>query len=870
MPRIKKRHDEEPVMRMRELPETLTAGRSRRTIKPNPKYMNDEMLVPTGRNTVDENEMSAEEEYIVDYEENDDPEDSGLVVRRSVVSSTPQTDGQPRRRGRPPKQKNVEAPRTEPVKNLRKEVLKKLDYRTISISKSRHMGSQQLDGRRKLNLTIDSVDTDSADQDEMDDMDVDRHSLRSRGNSGELVNRTQKVLNSAAPKKQLPVRMMDRRGSAIAKGGSMDSKIDATTEEDEYDDEEEDYMNDSDAKMSEEAPAKRSVGRPRKHPVKQVSPFGGKVLLPGMKTSPTAATPVLKRKAAELDEEPKPQESQQSKMLRRSYGLKSVHGSNQSSQEGESEDNYELEDKKPNRSSTSFQTLARERGRPPKGTFTPGQLVKTEKTGTGDGGGGGAPPMANRSLPETKLTKPSPTITIVNVSDIIKMRSKSSGDLRRRLDEEAAFDSEDMSEQEEAQADRKQEDGKTNNQLVASILERKRPISLEHLQKVRRHIRDMPAKGELKGGKQRARPATNELSENDVVDFEDVLQKNIVSADKDTRLVTVGAVRGRSRPAGNAKQDENYGYATKRITPGSAGGKAAGGGAAATTRRSLQPPRILNATMKLGDNRPRSKQAGGSGDNHYSIDLTDPDNNVKLVSSSNENSPSKRSPAAPFGQKTPANVARSATGVVRDISNSGSGSVRSSPQEVKKKRVTLYETWNVLHIRSFDSTMKPPQMAMNMISLGNSAADIVMPSSAWSFRTLLEKRKVPAGEGDLLFAGKIQDVTISEEDKANYEPSKIMFRRKAASPGKFNVQFDRTVTFRGDTYSLNVNGQSCKLMAAPSRIDTIEDIETLLQIVDHVDLKHSCIQLQPPSRLQMRDASGGTRRVAVSKDPVIM
>uniref|UniRef100_A0A182JYQ7 Uncharacterized protein n=1 Tax=Anopheles christyi TaxID=43041 RepID=A0A182JYQ7_9DIPT len=866
MPRIKKRHDEEILVmsRSRELPETLTAGRSRRTIKPNPKYMNDEMLVPSARNAVDENDLSGEEEYIVDYEENDDPEDSGLVVRRSVVISTPQTDGAPKRRGRPPKQKNLDAPRTEPVKNLRKEVLKKLDYKTISISKSRHMGSQQLmlDGRRKLNLTMDPVDTDSADQDEMDDMDMDRHSQRSRGESAEQVNRSQKVLNAAALKKQIPGKMIDRRSSAVNKS-SFESKTDGTTEEDEYDDEEDEFFNDSDAKMSEveqALPVKRSVGRPRKHPIKQISPFGGKVLLPGMKTSPTAA-PVLKRKALEMGEESK-QESQQSKMLRRSYGLKSVNESNQSP-DGESDDNYELDEKKLNRSS-SFQTLPRGAGRPPKNSYPAGQSVKTEKNSVG-----GAP-MANRSLPDAKLTKPSPTITIVNVSDIMKMRSKSSSDIRRRLVEQE-FDSEDMSEQEDIQSDHKQEDSKTNNQLVASILERKRPISLEHLQKVRRHIRDTPNKGDMKG-KQRARPVADMFTENEVVDFEDVLQKNIVSADRDTRLVTVGAVRGRGRPSGNLKQDENFGYATaqgKRLPQTNMVGKAVSGG---TTRRSLQPPRILNATMKLGDNRPRSKQSGGSGDNHYSIDLTDPDNNVKLVSSSNENSPVKRTPAASgvsgqittFGQKT-GNTVRSAAAIARD----NSSSLRSS-QEVKKKRVTLYETWNVLHIKSVDSTMKPPQLAMPMISLGNVAADIKMPSSAWSFRTLLEKRKVPANEGDAVFTGKIQDGTISEEEKANYEPSKIMFRRKAVSPGKFNVQFDRTVTFRTDTYSLNVDGQSCKLMAAPSRLDTIEEIESLLKIVDHVDLKHSCIELWPTSRLQMRDAAGGIRRVAVSKDPVIM
>uniref|UniRef100_A0A182PCC5 Uncharacterized protein n=1 Tax=Anopheles epiroticus TaxID=199890 RepID=A0A182PCC5_9DIPT len=811
--------------------------------------MNDEMVVPPVRNVMDENDTSGDElEYDVAYEDNDDPNDSGLVVRRSVPSSTPQTDGQPKRRGRPPKQKNLEVPRTEPIKNLRKEVLKKMDYKTISISKSRHMSSSQLmhDGRRKLNMTTDSVDTDSADQDEMDDMDVDQHSLRSHG--------SQKATNSALLKKNMTLKMLDR-GSVINKS-SASVKTDGTTEEDDYDDEDDEFLNDSDAKMSEvdqPAPVKRSVGRPRKHPIKQISPFGGKVLVPGLKTSPSTA-PVLKRKAIEMGEtESSKPESQQSKMLRRSYGLKSVHESSQS-QDGESDEDYEPDDKKVNRSITSFQTLPRGRPAMGKTSYTSGLPIKTEKSVS----------VGNRSFPDTKLSKPSPTITIVNVNDIMKMRSKSSSDIRRSRLEEESFDSEDMSEMEDMQPGSKQGDVKTNNQLVASILERKRPISLEHLQKVRRHIRDMPKGGDMKGGKRVAM----ELSESDVVDFEEMLQKNIVSANKSTRMVTVGAVRARGRPSDASKQDENYG---KRFQQNSSMRKAAGG-----TRRSLQPPRILNATMKLGDNRPRSKQSGGSGDNHYSIDLTDPDNNVKLVSSSNENSPVKRSPAgaggqlATYGQK-PTLATGNATRGIGTVARDASSGVRSGQQEVKKKRVTLYETWNVLYIKSIDTSMKPPHMALSMISLGNVAAKIKLPSSEWSYRTLLEKRKVPAAEGEPVYTGKVQEGSIKEEDKANYEPNKIMFRRKAASPGRFNVQFDRTVTFRTDTYTLNVDGQSCRLMAAPNRVESIEDIETLLKIVDHIDLKHNCIELSPATRVQPRDIAPVYKRVAAaSKDPVIM
>uniref|UniRef100_A0A182W0V8 Uncharacterized protein n=1 Tax=Anopheles minimus TaxID=112268 RepID=A0A182W0V8_9DIPT len=848
MPRLKKRIDEDAVVvtKTRELPETLTAGRSRRTIKPNPKYMNDEMLIPT-RNAIDENDLSGEE-YIVDYEENDDPEDSGLVIRKSVVTSTPQTDGQPKRRGRPPKQKNLDAPRTEPVKNLRKEVLKKMDYKTISISKSRHLGAQFHDGRRKLNLTVDSNDADSADQDEMDDMEMEEEHSHRSNDSSEFVSRSHKIFHSSGLKKHGTSNIVDRR-SSVANKSSIGSKNDGTTEEDEYDDEI-DYMNDSDEQkpIEPEMKVKRPVGRPRKHPLKQVSPFGGKVLLPGMKAS-TGTTPVLKRKAPEMADDIK-QESQQSKMLRRSYGVKSVSASNRSPEIESDENVVEYKGKQLNKSA-SLQTLHRGAGRPARGAYHSGHPIKPEKM------------QGNRSFPEVKTSKP--TITIVNVNDIMKMNSKSVSDIRRKLEEEEEADTDDGSEIEEMQSGRAQDGGKTNNQLVASILERKRPIALEHLQAaVRRRVRDsgetVRNRVELKP-KRTIRGVTETLTEDDIVDFEDVLQKNIVSANKGPRSVTVGAVRGRGRPSENSQPDENYSgsYGSTNSKRFPQGNRMSTGKMAGTPRRSLQPPRILNATMKLGDNHPRSKLASGSGDNHYSIDLSDPDNNVKLVSSSNENSPIKRSPVT---ASTVATLGQKLAGVGTVARSMGRSSL-----EPKKKRVTVYETWNVLQIKSNDSTIQPPRLALSMIGLGNIAGDIKLPSSAWCFRTVVEKRKVAPAEGDEVFCGKIQDVTIREEDKIEYEPSKIMFRRKVDSPGRFNVQFDRSVTFRNDTYTLNIEGQICKLMAAPSRLETVEDIETLLMIVDFIDLKNGCLDLPVSARMQTKDAVA-TKRFVGSKDPI--
>ncbi|XP_053679454.1 uncharacterized protein LOC128730433 [Anopheles nili] len=833
MPRPKKKLDSPvSVSKPRELPQSLTAGRSRRTIKPNPKYMNDEMLVSSAKGSLEENELS-DEEYLLEFD-NDDPEDSGLILRKTtVVTNTPQTDGQPKRRGRPPKPKPLEAPRTEPVKNLRKEVLKKMDYKTISISKSRSLGGQLMhDGRRKLDLTMDSMDTDSGDQDDLDEMEA--LSSRSNDDSGEHMSRSQKLLNPTAYKKHLSGQtILDRRGSGTNKS-SIASKTTGggTTEEDEFDDDE-DFYNDSDAKMSEPeppSPVKRPVGRPRKHPIKQISPFSGKVLLPGMKA--TSAGGTLKRKAMEMDDDAK-HESSQSKMLRRSYGLKSMHVQNQSN-EVDSDENDKGKVKQMSRAA-SFSSLPRGPGRPPKNAVYSGRTDKFGRLLANDG----SIAVGNRSFTDGKVSK-SPTITIVNVNDIMKMKSKSLSDVRRRMEEEQ--DSEDVSEIEEMVSSRKQDtDGagdrpKTNNQLVATILERKRPIPLDNLQDVRKRIRQadmMRNKASLKA-KRLSRGAAELLTEDEIVDFEDMLQKNIVSANSSSRLVTVGAIRDRGRASENA-QNENYNKASKD-------GRYMQNNRLGAGKRTLQPPRILNATMKLGNNRASSKQSTGSGDNHYSIDLTDPDNNVKLVSTS-ENSPIKRMPSTVGGQMF--SSGQRLSGMIKQGQMQ-----RTIPQEAKKKRVTCYETWNVIHIKSTDSCIKQPTFALSMIGLGNIATDIKMPSEAWSLRTVLEKRKVGPVEGGEIFCGETQDNAVSEEDKQNYEPNRVMFRRKASTPGRFNVQYDRAVIFSNDTYTVNVDGQSCKLMAAPSRLETVQDIETLLKIVDYVDLKNGCVELIASARVE--------------------
>lgn len=132
---------------------------------------------------------------------------------------------------------------------------------------------------------------------------------------------------------------------------------------------------------------------------------------------------------------------------------------------------------------------------------------------------------------------------------------------------------------------------------------------------------------------------------------------------------------------------------------------------------------------------------------------------------------------------------------------------------------------------------------MSMIGLGNEADKIQLPSGEWSHKIILTKRKTAPADGDEVFNGDVEDRAISEEEKRNYEPCNIMFRRRTAVPGKFNLQYDRAVIFKNDTFFINVDGKNCQLVGAPTKLDDAADIETLLAVVDYVNLKNTCVEL---------------------------
>lgn len=92
-----------------------------------------------------------------------------------------------------------------------------------------------------------------------------------------------------------------------------------------------------------------------------------------------------------------------------------------------------------------------------------------------------------------------------------------------------------------------------------------------------------------------------------------------------------------------------------------------------------------------------------------------------------------------------------------------------------------------------------------------------------------------------VYTGDVHDPNIKSDERHNYRPINIMFRRKCQNP-KIRIQFDRTVIFKNQTFYLNVDGKNVRLVASPQTIETYDDIKTLLQIVNDISLNSCCVE----------------------------
>lgn len=156
------------------------------------------------------------------------------------------------------------------------------------------------------------------------------------------------------------------------------------------------------------------------------------------------------------------------------------------------------------------------------------------------------------------------------------------------------------------------------------------------------------------------------------------------------------------------------------------------------------------------------------------------------------------------------------------------------------KKITCFETWYVINIPTTEAPTPKPQVTLSLISMGNSIKEIDLPSSDWTYRINLTKLTNASAITEL-YEGEVQDTSIKEADKGNYEPASIIFRRANINRDT-NLQYDRAITFKNKSYFLNVDGKNVKLVGAPQFIHTLKEIETLIEIIEDISLENSTLE----------------------------
>ena len=161
------------------------------------------------------------------------------------------------------------------------------------------------------------------------------------------------------------------------------------------------------------------------------------------------------------------------------------------------------------------------------------------------------------------------------------------------------------------------------------------------------------------------------------------------------------------------------------------------------------------------------------------------------------------------------------------------------------RRVTKFESWYIIDVPKEDIVPQKHNHTFSLIKLGNNVKVMKLPSSEWEYKLTLQKRTMPLKKN----VNNNQDDSIEEDDnndksageKQNYEPSNIMFKRTNKSPSRTYI--DRSMIINGNSYVITIDGKNCKLIGAPEDIKSVSDVETLLNILDAVDLKNSCVEL---------------------------
>lgn len=188
-------------------------------------------------------------------------------------------------------------------------------------------------------------------------------------------------------------------------------------------------------------------------------------------------------------------------------------------------------------------------------------------------------------------------------------------------------------------------------------------------------------------------------------------------------------------------------------------------------------------------------------------------------------------------------------------------------QTRRVRKITCYETWFVIKLPPQDEKAVGPvvktELSFSLVRLGNDIAGIQLPSDTWTYKVSLQRRRdasaaaLAEAAGDALagengtrrsagsaadvYTGDLHDATIPEKDRWQYAPTNIMFRRSSSNQA-LRMQFDRAVIFKNNAFYVNIEGKNVRLLGAPTKLDSLNEVETLLQIVNDVALSDSLVE----------------------------
>lgn len=169
------------------------------------------------------------------------------------------------------------------------------------------------------------------------------------------------------------------------------------------------------------------------------------------------------------------------------------------------------------------------------------------------------------------------------------------------------------------------------------------------------------------------------------------------------------------------------------------------------------------------------------------------------------------------------------------------------PGDPNKTRVTTIEKRFVIRVEPEPTGTKeepldldPAKPSVSLLKLRSEIRALKMPTELWSYQMKLHAHRGKA------------DPALEVPDKPGYMVHSVVLNRLVPStttPKLLNGQkvdqrqFDRSVELLKNQYNVTINGRSVKLLGAPRQVVDMEEVETLLEIVNHVSIESPVVKL---------------------------